>query len=417
MIKTTEMSGFLQRGGPQAHMNTNLLARLRTAGPLVFVLLLLLAFGAPNASAQSQSSWSVGYYVNICCLANTGYPLPSTIDFSAVTHLIMSGNFPQSNGSISTPNGFGSAATSLIAAAHANGVKVLFGMNSPDFPDAANSSNLNTFISNIMNIVNTYGFDGVDVDWEDTWNQTEVTSLVSGLRSALGSRLLTATGGSYSFGVANTGIPTCNTPNYGWTLAQVGYLDKLLLMAYDLNGSWNPQTWYSAPLYSPAPKPTYWSLDFEVKGALGCGIAASKILAGLPFYGYLQTGNTGIMQSFNNETFTQLAYNQIVTQFNLSSAVFDTNYHTSSEVVSGTSGCQQYQNAGACSTAWLNYPTVQSTTDAVAYANTQGLGGWFFWYLGADYMPNSSPTMPLMEALKTGLNRPAPPSSLSISVN
>ena len=71
------------------------------------------------------------------------------------------------------------------------------------FQGATTSANLPTFIKNLTNFVSTYGYDGVDVDWEPlpASDANQYTNLVNGLRSALNGfsqhKLLTVAAAAY----------------------------------------------------------------------------------------------------------------------------------------------------------------------------------------------------------------------------
>lgn len=138
-----------------------------------------------GAAATNTVSYSTGYYTTAYpgCSYSGGCPV-SGIDWAAYTHVV---NFTTSAAS---PAAIGNEA-SLISAAHSHGVKVLLGIGSASscaFPTSSQSTWANT----VAGIVNTYGYDGVDVDWEFWFcgsapTSTQFCSLLSALRTALGS--------------------------------------------------------------------------------------------------------------------------------------------------------------------------------------------------------------------------------------
>lgn len=81
--------------------------------------------------------------------------------------------------------------TAVVAAAHHAGKTVIMAIGEVNegnyFASAASPRYRAMFISNIVSFVSRYGFDGVDVDWEEQvpQNQADYIALVKGLRGAL----------------------------------------------------------------------------------------------------------------------------------------------------------------------------------------------------------------------------------------
>jgi chitinase len=374
----------------------------------LWIFFLMLFFGVQSASAQM--TWSMGYYYP---QGTGGYPLLSTLDWSALTHVIVEGSNINADGSITEPSGFASEVMSLISAAHTNNVMVLYGLGSSGAGNiqSAVTNHESTLLTNIMSTVNTYGFDGVDIDYEETWNATVITTLVSDLRTDLGTNILTAatTLGNYAtwgFGSA----PACQRSGSGWTSAQVAYLNRLSLMTYDLGNPGNPVTWFNTALYSP-PGQYLWSIQNAVTAALDCGFPASKLNIGIPFYGDLITANTGPYETNGSgATFTQQGYNYIAANYNIRGATYDTTTHAAWLTVSGT-----YPTTGS-GTSYVNWNSPQSMTDDVNFVKANGLGGWVIWTLGSDYLPSNSPADPLLDAIGKAFRRPAPPTAINATV-
>lgn len=347
-----------------------------------WLIILMLAFGAQSASAQT--TWSIGYDTPF----GAGYQNLSTLDWTAITHISFVGGQPNADGTITLSSNFSSVAPGVISAAHANGVKVLYcltGMTAPtDFTDAI-TNHESTFISNIMSTVNTYGFDGVDVDDEETWNSTLMNTLLSNLRTQLGSNILTVT--------AQVNFSS------DWNSTLASYADRVNILTYDMGGTYDPYTWFNSPLYGPTPVAVD-SVQLIVSRFIASGVPSAKLGIGLAFYGKLQTPNTGPRQTYGaSPTFTQVPYSDIVANYNTASATYDSVAHVPWLAVSG---------------GWLNYDNPASITEKVQYALAQGLGGWAIWYLGSDWIPTQTPRNPLLDAVKQALLRPAPPPGLQV---
>ena len=157
----------------------------------------------------------------------------------------------------------------LVAAAHARGVKVLLAVggwndgNDGGFERlAANSSTRTTFVNTLNGMVDSYGLDGVDIDWEypDTGAAAgNYTALMTTLSSAMHSRGKLLTAAVVAEGWNGDGVQP----------AVFDAVDFLNIMSYD-GGSPHASYAYSVSNVN------YWQ---------GRGLPASKTVLGLPFYG------------------------------------------------------------------------------------------------------------------------------------
>jgi chitinase len=351
------------------------------------IIVLMLGFGVQSTSAQTI--WSIGYDTPF----GAGYQNLSTLDWTAITHIAFIGGQPNSDGTVTLSTSFSSIVPEVISAAHSHNVKVLFtvgnlGIGSgSDFTDAI-TNHETALISNIMSTLNTYGFDGVDLDDEEAWSGTLMTTFLSDLRAQLGSKILTST--------------TMVNFYSNWDSGHASYLDRLNIMTYDMGGTWDPYSWFNSALYGPTPVAVY-SVELAVSRFIASGIPTAKLGIGLAFYGYLETPNTGPRQTYaGSPTFTQLPYSDIVANYDTASATYDSIAHVPWLAVSG---------------GWLNYDNPASITEKVNFARAKGLGGWIIWHLGSDLIPSQTPQEPLLDAVKQALHPPAPPTGLHIMLN
>lgn len=184
------------------------------------------------------------------------------------------------------------------------------------FSDAAlTNASRAAFADSVAVFLKTYGFDGVDIDWEYPTggglssnvsrpeDRTNFGLLLKALRDRLDRQGIQdnrhyilsfagAASGSYASGVGLSGIGST--------------VDYAVLMTYDLHGNWDGYTDFNAPLYLPAgTSPQYKvSVDGAVRAWLNAGFPAGKLVMGVPFYGYVYQGvpnaNNGLWQRFTS---------------------------------------------------------------------------------------------------------------------
>ena len=352
-------------------------------------IVLILALSVHNAFAQTP--WSMAYDVP----NDNGYQNTSTLDWAALTHIAFVGGAPQADGSVTLSTNFTSVAPGVISAAHAHNVKVLFCLtNLEGFPvggtnfTGAIANHETAFIANIMSVVNSYGFDGVDSDDEEAWNSTQMATFITDLRTALGTKLLTAT--------------TWDQGWTQWTSTLAAKLDRLEIMTYDMAWTGDPETWFNAALYNG--NLALQSVNLAVTRFKALGIPAAHLSIGLPFYGRLWTSNSGPYQPYGTApaaTQTYLLYSTIHANYDLTKATLDPLARV------------PWLNVG--NNSWLTYDNEQSITEKVNYVKAQSLGGWFIWDLTGDFIAGGSPTNPLLEAVKkASLGGPAPPTNIKV---
>jgi hypothetical protein len=355
---------------------------------------MLLAFGAQRASAQAV--WSEGTYFPD---STGGVPAVSAIPWSYLTHVDYVGGAPQSGGSITPSSSFSDpsvGAAALISAAHAHSVKVDYELTNlgsgTNFNGAmtgsCSSGAMNAFVANIMFTVNSYGFDGAVVDYEESYS-SQFPTFMSCLRTAMGSKLIVWYAGT-NYQIGQVGSPPVCTgsvwPN-GVALTVSGYADRVVMSGYDLNDPVNPSaySYFNSPLYSPS-SPFVWSDDYAVRVAASCGISASKTSISIPFYGDLYSINTAPYQTQNgSSTVTQFYYN--APPVSLSGSTYDSTAHDPWKAGGG---------------GYLTWENAQSITDKINYVYANSLGGWMLWVMGEDYSSGSMPLLSAVGAAFTG---------------
>jgi len=317
-----------------------------------------------------------------------GYMPASNVDFTAVTHIIHFSVVPNSNGTLDIGvNGITTAnATDLISRAHKAGVKVLICAGGADsesgFQGATSSANLATFINQLCGLVSSYGYDGVDIDWEplSSSDAEQYTNLINGLRAQLNlfspPRMLTAAagGGESTFAAVQN------------------QFDQINVMTYDLAGPWEGWvTWYNSPIYNggyrfPSTGGLIPCADSSIAGYLSAGVSAGELGIGVAFYGYVWAGGTGTSTGGVSEprqswttapTSTSTDYNTIMSTY------FQSNlYHYDAVAQAAYLGID---NPGSTNDKFIPYDDERVCQAKVSYAFNQGLGGVMIWELGSGY--------------------------------
>jgi GH18 family chitinase len=281
------------------------------------------------------------------------------VDYSKVTHLnIAFANPTDSAGDFSVPPHI----DDIVARAHKEKVKVLIsiggGMASEDGALRTNYYALITnpnragFVSKLVKYVDDHNLDGLDVDLEGPAINKDYEALVGDLAKALKpkGKLLTA---AVSSGYGGDQI----------TAAALSKFDIVNVMAYDGTGPWNPdRPGQHSSMDMAKDNTNYW---------IGRGVPKSKLVLGLPFYGY------GFGEAFTKDGYT---FSQIVDKF---------------------PGAELVDQIGK--TIWYNgIPTIQAKT---RYALEQDLAGVMIWSLNQDAKGKQSLLAAIHDAMQGAVAR------------
>ena len=186
----------------------------------------------------------------------------NAFDFTKITHLNIAFFNPDATGNF--PASQGTGLNAIVTKAHLNNVKVLLSIGGgslrPNYSDLLKDANRANFVSKVVALVALYNADGVDIDLEgdniDENYNVFITDLSAQLKPS--GKLLTAA-------VA------------WWTRARINNdalaaFDFINVMAYDKAGSEHSPYSYATQHIA------YWKGDR--------GLPASKIIVGVPFYGW-----------------------------------------------------------------------------------------------------------------------------------
>jgi chitinase len=380
----------------------------------IFVCLISL-LGIRNPIKAQPCKVVVGYYPNWQWYDRNQLVDPFSIDFASYTIINYAFFKPESNGSITSTDPWADENlllgeinwsttppsyypnTSIIERAHNAGVKVLVSIGgwtmSEHFPGiASNSGKRALFASECNRLISTYGFDGIDIDWEypgyvpnggtpaDKSNYTLLMQQIRDSIDALGQ----INGKTYLL-TSCFGASPSNAANIEWS-AILPIVDMINLMTYDYFGPWDCVANHNAPLYAPAiGDPTF---NLHATFSLLKNqylVPPSKINLGVAFYGRSQTYATGLYgaTSCNPDLLTFAADLGSPLYYNILNNMSLFNYYWDSTAM------VPYLYGHSLSTAaqtFVSFDDPASIALKAKYAVDHHAGGVIIWEITGDYI-------------------------------
>ncbi|MGY8787802.1 MAG: glycosyl hydrolase family 18 protein [Fidelibacterota bacterium] len=341
----------------------------------------------------------VGYYPE---WMQNEFPV-SEIDLSVVTHVIHAFAWPDTEGNVLSYTNMLSPSHSETI--HAGGGKFLLALggwgNDVGFATVAADAQLrSTFINNLIDICDTYGYDGIDMDWEYPQSNDERQNL----------NILIAEMDS-SFNEHNPNwLITMAVPVSNWggqwfdfSFLQF-YVDFFNAMTYDLHGSWTNDAGHNSPLYQSPPGDPEGSCETAMNYLINTrGIPEGQINLGLPFWG------KGYYASDINESFT--------------GDVADKRYNEITNLI-GNGWEYNWDNNALCPylrkddySRIITYDDPESIGFKCEYAIELELGGVMIWALGYDETTNGQALIQSIDEYFLGIGHDEPtivPNKLSL---
>ncbi len=277
------------------------------------IMILAICFVPIVLAGQIQKN-IVGYYPNWQWYDRSGLVDPEALFYEKYTVINYAFFNPQASGDIVSTDAWADenlllgpmiwwpvvthdSTKSLPWLAHEAGVKVLPSIGgwslSGNFPAiAANPVKRQTFANACVELIETYHFDGIDLDWEYPGyapqggtpdDKQNFTLLLQEIRSALDA-LENQTGQEYLL-TSCFGASQNHYENIEWENV-LPLLDMVNLMTYDFHGSWDELSNHNTPLFAPAVGDPDWCFHraYQILHE-DFGVPAEKINVGLAFYG------------------------------------------------------------------------------------------------------------------------------------
>ncbi|GAO20013.1 hypothetical protein UVI_02008520 [Ustilaginoidea virens] len=233
-----------------------------------------------------------------------------------------------------------------------------------------------TFAKSCVELLKNLGFDGIDIDWEYAQNREEAQNYVE-LLAAVREKLdeyaaASACGHHFELTVA------CPAGPKHYKMMDLPAMDKYIdfwnLMAYDYAGSWDQTSGHQANLYPNGEASTPFSTSAAVDYYTSHGVAASKIVIGMPLYGRAFENTDGLGKPF-----------QGVGEGTWENGVFD--YHKLPLEGSGECYDEKAQASycyDVCKRKLVSYDTAPMAKVKANYVKDKGLGGVMWWESSGD---------------------------------
>ncbi len=249
------------------------------------------------------------------------------------------------------------------------------------------------FIKSAINYARTYGFDGVDLDWEypgfathsgTAQDKKNFTALLKEFRQAIESERIPNGKEKLLLTIAAP-AGDGNFVNYELSLIHP-YLDWINLMTYDFHGSWDSVTGVNSPLMHDSAPNGHFYVDYTVSAYLNAGIPASKLILGIPLYG---RGFGSASGNVPNSTITNPWNPNPPRGSCTQEAGFIAYYEIEQWINSG-----QYQRGWDANTQtpyaydgkgnWISYDDTESIERKLTYLGNKQLGGAMVWAIDLD---------------------------------
>ena len=320
------------------------------------------------------------------------------------------------------PNNSWNIPESLVTVGHANGVSIILsiggiygsGKSAMDYI-TEDSVRTQTFVDRVIDFAETWGYDGIEVDWEPPANLTQNMLLLRILKRAM----------DLSASVNKLIIAGANDYEDYWDASWVNAnVDQFNIMLYDMNwpGSGYCQacsldvTGYNAPIYRTDPEvyPVLADYNYNYNGDtpargdtpssgprkfIESGYNSSVLGLGIPFYGYVYNGKTAPNQLRGASYPQYISYPLILDAIDAGLVV---NRDTTAKTVwcGGTVSDDISWYLSTSDDGYITYDDSTSIVEKIDFLNSLNMGGVMIYELWQGWFDaGTSPRDPLLRAV------------------
>ncbi|KAF2134779.1 glycoside hydrolase family 18 protein [Dothidotthia symphoricarpi CBS 119687] len=347
---------------------------------------------------KSASQKIIGYYAGWSTTRACGGLFPESLMYNAYTHLNFAFAFIDPKSFQVAP--MSEADTEMYprftGLKEANpGLKTWisiggWSMNDPEQPTARTFSELaaskdaqSKFFSSLLNFMSTYGFDGVDIDWEypvapersgKPEDYANYVSFLKNLKNALGSD-------GHTYGL------TLTLPSSYWYLqhfdikSMAQYLDWFNIMSYDLHGTWDSSSPWLGPYVNAHTNLT--EIDLALDLLWRNEIDPKKVVLGIGFYGRSFTLSDPSCKSAG------CPFSSGGTPGKCTASAGTLSYAEIQEIVQAGAKVTTDDKAGVeivtwDNNQWVSYDSPKTLKKKMDYANEKCLNGIMMWAASTD---------------------------------
>jgi chitinase len=240
---------------------------------------------------------------------------------------------------------------------------------------STSTANKATFEANLLRAMDSFGYDGIDVDWEPlaTTDQAQVLTFLKDLRTARPSMIIT---------FPLNWVGSSSTPDT-WLAQLAPVVDQINIMSYEMADAYPGWTsWHEAALYGETSShPSSVSSIF-----IRAGVPAAKLGVGLGSYGSCWSGPTGMNQATGSGIIASdntMTYAHILSSYYSAAA-----YHWDA---TGREAYLSWASAtGPEGCTMVSYEDPTSIAEKVAYVKSAGLGGVMMWTINQGHVPTAA---------------------------
>jgi len=214
---------------------------------------------------------------------------PARINFKLYTHLCHAFVTADENGVVRTNRNVPSR--DLTGQAHQAGVKVIlslggWGWDKQFAAIVSKPEAENRYVASVMGMVDTFDYDGIDLDWEYPDTAEEIVGF-----ERLAKRFrkqLDELGVKKKRPMIQTMAAAANSSTLKWLSNELllGTMDWVNVMTYDMAGDWTDYAGHHSPLFASKKQPgSPRSTELSIKYLIERGMPANRLALGIPLYG------------------------------------------------------------------------------------------------------------------------------------